>query len=349
MTALSMIVKVALLFAPVSSDRLSNPGYTIHPRVVQTQPKSQSTELVEAAKVTSSLVKLFQDGKYDEALPLAKRVVQLREGALSADDPLLRNALINLAEIYLALRKFKEAEGPLERVVELYEKTDPVAPRFAKVLESLALVRYARGNSGKSEEAYRRALEVTEKAFGPDSSATAHAVLNLAEFYQFGGDYKKGEPLYQRLVAIHEKGSGPPQREQLAVAVDRYACLLRKANRAADAKELEDRTLGTPGQVLVGNPADAVLLGNVLNGKAISLPRPSYPAEAKAAGASGTVTVKVVIDETGRVLRVCAISGPRLLLRESEIAASRARFSPTKLSGMPVKVSGIITYNYVRQ
>jgi TonB family protein len=295
------------------------------------------------------MVKLYQERKYDEALPLAKRAVQLREAALGADDPLLRKSLINLAEIYLALRKFGDAQSPLERVVKSYEKTDPVAPQLAKVLESLALVHYARGNWSKSERAYQRALEVTEKAFGPDSSPTANAVLHLAEFYQFSGNYKKGEPLYQRLVSIQERGSGPAQREQLALAVDRYACLLRKTNRGADAKELEDRTLGPPRQSSQGNPDDAAALGNVLNGRAISLPRPSYPAEARAAGASGTVTVRVVIDETGKVVRACAISGPPLLIRESELAAYRAKFSPTKLSGMPVKVLGVITYKYVRQ
>jgi protein TonB len=87
--------------------------------------------------------------------------------------------------------------------------------------------------------------------------------------------------------------------------------------------------------------------GLVINGKAISIPKPPYPDEARASRVSGTVTVRVVIDETGKVIRACAVQGPSLLMRNSEAAAYNARFTPTKLSGQPVKVTGLITYNFV--
>jgi protein TonB len=85
----------------------------------------------------------------------------------------------------------------------------------------------------------------------------------------------------------------------------------------------------------------------VVNGIATYLPKPTYSAIAKAARASGTVTVQVLIDETGKVISARALSGNALLLRESVQAAYQARFSPTLLSKQPVKVSGIITYNFV--
>ena len=73
----------------------------------------------------------------------------------------------------------------------------------------------------------------------------------------------------------------------------------------------------------------------------------TFPIEAKEQRQTGTVAVKVLVDETGRVIQACAISGPRLLKAASEQAAYAARFSPTLLDGKPVKVRGIITYNYV--
>ena len=96
-------------------------------------------------------------------------------------------------------------------------------------------------------------------------------------------------------------------------------------------------------------PRRAPISGGVLNGKAISLPKPPYPAIAKAARASGTVTVQVTIDESGKVISARAVGGHPLLQQAAVQAAYGARFSPTQLSGQPVKVTGVITYNFVAQ
>ena len=93
----------------------------------------------------------------------------------------------------------------------------------------------------------------------------------------------------------------------------------------------------------------APISGGVLNGKAISLPKPQYPAIARTARASGTVTVQVTIDENGSVISARAVGGHPLLQAAAVAAARGARFSPTKLSGQPVKVTGVITYNFLPQ
>jgi len=87
--------------------------------------------------------------------------------------------------------------------------------------------------------------------------------------------------------------------------------------------------------------------GGVLNGKAVSLPKPAYPPAARAVRAAGAVQVQVLIDETGKVVSASAAGGHPLLQAAAVAAARGARFSPTLLSGQPVKVSGIITYNFV--
>jgi TonB family protein len=95
------------------------------------------------------------------------------------------------------------------------------------------------------------------------------------------------------------------------------------------------------------NNAGAPISGGVMNGKAISLPRPDYPPIARSAHASGMVVVQVIIDEMGDVVASHAISGHPLLQAASVAAARQAKFSPTKLCGEPVKVTGVITYNFV--
>jgi protein TonB len=88
--------------------------------------------------------------------------------------------------------------------------------------------------------------------------------------------------------------------------------------------------------------------GGVVNGKAISLPVPVYSPAAKAIGVSGIVNVEVTIDESGRVVSAKAVTGHALLRQSAERAANNARFRPTLLSNEPVKVTGVIVYNFTR-
>jgi len=86
--------------------------------------------------------------------------------------------------------------------------------------------------------------------------------------------------------------------------------------------------------------------GGVLNGTAVSLPPPVYPDAAKRMRAQGTVTVEVILDESGKVVSANAKDGPAILRDAAVQAAQRARFTPTKLSGQPVKVAGVIQYKF---
>ena len=70
----------------------------------------------------------------------------------------------------------------------------------------------------------------------------------------------------------------------------------------------------------------------VVNGSAVSLPKPVYPAAAKAVGAGGAVNVQVTIDEQGNVISANAVSGHPLLRQASEKAALEAKFNPTLLA-----------------
>lgn len=85
---------------------------------------------------------------------------------------------------------------------------------------------------------------------------------------------------------------------------------------------------------------------SVLEGKAISKPVPAYPWLARLLDISGDVEVNVVIDESGAVIEAKASTGPRLLKGPAVEAARKARFTPTLLTGQPIKVTGRITYKF---
>jgi TonB family protein len=109
----------------------------------------------------------------------------------------------------------------------------------------------------------------------------------------------------------------------------------------------ETAETGDDAQTAVAPPGVQTVSGGVLNGKATSKPQPPYPALARAARAAGTVTVQVTVDESGSVVSAAAVSGHPLLQQAAVEAAKQAKFAPTLLSGKPVWVSGVLTYNFV--
>jgi Ca-activated chloride channel family protein len=86
--------------------------------------------------------------------------------------------------------------------------------------------------------------------------------------------------------------------------------------------------------------------GGVLNGKAVYLPKPLYPPNARTVRAAGVVTVEVMLSEQGKVISARAVDGNPFLRQAAVEAARQARFTPTILSGKPVQISGLITYNF---
>jgi protein TonB len=108
--------------------------------------------------------------------------------------------------------------------------------------------------------------------------------------------------------------------------------------------------IGTPPKLEpLEKPVPRVISKRVINSEALSLPKPPYPALARQVRIQGAVSVQVLIDETGRVVSAKSISGHPMLTAAAQRAALEARFSPTLLGEQPVKVSGIIIYNFVLQ
>ena len=86
--------------------------------------------------------------------------------------------------------------------------------------------------------------------------------------------------------------------------------------------------------------------GGVLNGRALSLPKPVFPETARRMRVGGVVSVAVTVDESGKVIAARATSG-HVLLREAAVSAARqARFTPTVLHDKPVQVTGVIIYKF---
>lgn len=135
-------------------------------------------------------------------------------------------------------------------------------------------------------------------------------------------------------------------KTNMAGAGDAAAALRQMGSVASTSTVKVDSEPPPAAAARVPKPLLKPISGGVLNGKAVDLPKPGYPPQARTARASGVVVVEVVIDEKGKVISAKATSGHNMLRQAAVQAAQSARFSPTMLSGQPVKVTGEINYNF---
>ena len=102
----------------------------------------------------------------------------------------------------------------------------------------------------------------------------------------------------------------------------------------------------TPTPRTPATPANRVVNGGMLNGRAINLSTPVYPAAARQLRASGQVMVEVFVDESGRVTSARAVSGHPLLRGAAEAAARQSRINPLRIDNETVKTTGVLLYNF---
>jgi TonB family protein len=94
-------------------------------------------------------------------------------------------------------------------------------------------------------------------------------------------------------------------------------------------------------------PEPSISGGN-LTSKALVLPQPGYPAKAKDAGIYGNVEVEVVVETNGIVIWARPKGGHPLLREEVKKVVCKAQFSPSRITGIPLKVRGVIVYRFSR-
>jgi len=147
------------------------------------------------------------------------------------------------------------------------------------------------------------------------------------------------------VIAVQEKHFGP-EGQPLVATLEQCACALRQDKNLAEASEMERRAALIEGKA---KPDFTQVTGGVLQGKAIHKEQPLYPPAAKAERMSGSVLIKVKIDEAGVVEDAKILCGADLLSVASREAALKWRFAPTTLDGKPVKVMGVLTFNFTLQ
>lgn len=314
----------------------------------QTSPTDAGKE--ELKKINLEMVKFYQQQKYDEALPLARKSVELSERVYGKEDLETARSLRNLGFVQYAKADEKAAEETFEKAYDIYKKFPDLdqsnAANLAEMLENLAFIKYQK-RIDAAESFYQKALEWREKTVGADSVKVAKPLSALANINYWKKDYKKSAAQFERLLEILSKNVGNANDETV-LAYRRTECSYRKAGMETDFALLKQKYSAFEEQQKTKTPPSAQLInGGVINGKAINLVKPPYPIEARRARASGSVNVEVMINEEGKVIYACAAKAAHpALIEGSEAAAYQSEFSPTILKGSPIRVFGTLVYNY---
>jgi TonB family protein len=219
------------------------------------------------------------------------------------------------------------------------------APKIRKdMVAKLTLVgdKTLQGNAGRE---YRMTIG--------DLAGTAQVFATRKRFYSIVYlDIKKNDKIQEEFLSsflLPEKGAGPPPSVAAAPSGSSEGPVTAPTDTTPAKPTAKEEPKPDEAQRPGTDPGKrAPISAGVLNGKAISLPKPDYPPDARAAGTEGVVVIQVTVDEQGNVSEARAISGPKQLQDVSVNAALQAKFSPTLLSGEPVRVTGVIVYNFGR-
>ncbi|HEX8459059.1 MAG TPA: TonB family protein [Pyrinomonadaceae bacterium] len=373
MRAIKKLLVALVVVASAQASAFSQPNNALQQQPAAPSPDAaaRSAKLAEATRLTVAAVKLHGQGKFDEALPLAEQALKLREEVLGSEHRAVADALKNLGAIYLAKGKADKGRQLYTRALSLYEREPAAnAANIYKLLDALGVLeRFAFNNFNAAVERYERSLALKESALGAEHDDVIKTLYELAELYELLERNDKALAVHRRVIGVREKSEATEPYE-LVAALNRFSCLTNRlkmktetdeANRRVEeirkredekrereeAEEAARRKAEIAGGVLLQSGVKTVQ-GGVINGKAIAKPQPIYPAEAKQRRISGVVVIHVLVDEKGRVVEAYPCGHP--LLSEAALrAAYGAQFTPTLLSGMPVKVSGVITYNFILQ
>jgi tetratricopeptide (TPR) repeat protein/CHAT domain-containing protein len=220
--------------------------------------------VAEADALNRQAVALYQQGKYTEAIELAKRSLAIRERELGPGHPDIGTSLNNLAELYRAQDNLSEAEPLLLRALTIDEKAlGPDHPDLATSLHNLAQLYRAQGRYPEAEPLYQRSLSIDKKVLGPDHPVVAKSLGELADLYREQGRYSEAEPLYRDSLAILEKTLGS-DHPAVSTALSNMALLYRAQGRYAETESLYRRSLAITEKAFgPDDPRTATLLNNV--------------------------------------------------------------------------------------
>ncbi len=212
----------------------------------------QSPELEEANRLHQQVIQLNEQGKYNEAIPIAERVLEILERILGENHPDVASSMAWLAFLYFSQGRYSQAEPLYKQALEMTQKLlGTEHPDVATSLNNLALLYRSQGRYSQAEPLYKQALEMTQKLLGTEHPDVATSLNNLAILYQSQGRYNQAEPLLIQALEMTQKLLGT-EHPDVATSLNNLAILYQSQGRYNQAEplliqalEMRQKLLGT--------------------------------------------------------------------------------------------------------
>jgi TonB family protein len=298
---------------------------------------AQTGDKEKLKQLNQNVISLYRSGKFDEALKEARQAVDLSSKVHGLESLETAAAYTNLGIILRDKKKFKEAVGNFQKSVEIYRKNETANGKaLYEVYDVLAASQFLGGMEKEAETSYLKAAETAKSIFGKESKETLKPVLALAVFYAQTNKDNAEKSLDYYLesfaLAIKHFGKESLEVEKIKIYKSYYSQYVHWKN-----DELHEKYTKKESEIF-----------GYERGKALSLPLPRYPPEAKSLGKEGIVVVKVWINERGEVTNAQAVYGELFFAPAVEEVARKAKFKPSMMNGTPIGIVDFIAYKFVK-
>ncbi|MCA2701396.1 MAG: tetratricopeptide repeat protein [Microcystis sp. M179S2] len=199
---------------------------------------------------------MYQQGKYNEAIPLAEQALAISKQQLGDNHPLTAQSLNNLAGLYESQGRYSEAEPLFKQALAIRkQQLGDNHPSTATSLNNLAALYESQGRYSEAEPLYKQALAIRKQQLGDNHPDTATSLNNLALLYYSQGRYSEAEPLYKQALAIRKQQLGD-NHPDTATSLNNLAALYESQGRYSEAEPLYKQALAIRKQRLGDNHPD---------------------------------------------------------------------------------------------
>ncbi|NEO45495.1 MAG: tetratricopeptide repeat protein [Moorea sp. SIO4A3] len=217
---------------------------------------SQSEELAEAERLNEQVVQLYQQGKYNEAIPLAEQALGIRKKVLGDNHQDVATSLDNLAQLYWKQGRYSEAEDHYQQSLAIRkEQLGENHPDVATSLNNLGVLYYSQEIYTKAEDYYQQSLAIRKQKLGENHPSVVTSLNNLAALYYSQGRYAKAETFFQQSLSIVKQKLGY-KHPNVASSLNNLGKLYYSQGRYKKAEDYYQQSLAIRKQKLGHNHPD---------------------------------------------------------------------------------------------
>ncbi len=238
--------RISELFNELGNYRVGIPPAEEAVKIAKTKENSLKLSLY-----LNNLALLYESqGRYEEAEPLYKQALSLRQELLGERHPDVASSLNNLAALYYWQGRCEEAEPLYKQALSLrQELLGERHPDVASSLNNLALLYDWQGRYGEAEPLYKQALSLRQELLGERHPDVASSLNNLALLYDWQGRYGEAEPLYKQALSLRQELLGE-RHPNVASSINNLAVLYCSQGRYEEAEPLYKQALSLRQELL---------------------------------------------------------------------------------------------------